>query len=545
MDSRAKTLIEQGDRLFQQRLGLVSLWQEVADNFYPERADFTYKRSLGDDFAAHLTTSYPILARRELGNSLSAMLRPKEEPWFHARTDRDEDEDDAEREFLEWLTGMMRRAMYDPVTQFTRATKEGDHDFAAFGQCVISAELDRSNMAMLYRNWHLRDVAWRDNYAGVIDCIHRKWKPTAADLMRVFGEKSVHPKVRELANDHDGKRKYDEVECRHIVIASDEYEGDRRFPFRSVYIDVKNEHVMQDVGAWTPIYVIPRWQTVSGSQYAFSPATVAALPDARLLQQMTLTLLEAGEKASNPPMIATQEMVKTDLQMFAGGVTWVDAEYDERLGEVLRPVNQDYSGVQYGLEMNDRVGALIKEAFFLNQIAPLPAMGADMTAFEVGQRIQDYIRKALPLFEPIEQEYNGALCDRTLSLLIRNNAVPLDIIPDSLKGQDIRFRFESPLHEIAERKKGNLLLEARALALTAAELDPTSTAILNAPAALRDALKGIGTPAKWMNSEEAVAEAQEAAAAQEEAAAALEGAKVASEAAANLGKATQAFEPVI
>jgi hypothetical protein len=543
MDSRAKTLIEMGERLFQARLPLVSLWQEVADNFYPERADFTYRRSLGDDFAAHLTTSYPILARRELGNSLSAMLRPKEEPWFHARTDRDEDEDDAEREFLEWLTGTMRRAMYDPVTQFTRATKEGDHDFAAFGQCVISVELDRSKMALLYRNWHLRDVAWRDNYAGVIDCIHRKWKPTAMDLVRLFG-KNVHTKVKELAESHDGKNKYDEVECRHIVIASEDYDGDKRFPFRSVYIDVKNEHVMEDVGAWTPIYVIPRWATVSGSQYAHSPATWAALPDARLLQAMTLTLLEAGEKAANPPMIATHEVVRTDIQMFAGGTTWVDAEYDEKLGEALRPVNQDYSGVQYGLEMNDRVGAMIKEAFFLNQIAPLPTTG-EMTAFEVGQRIQDYIRKALPLFEPIEQEYNGALCDRTLSLLLRNGAVPLEIIPDSLKGQDIRFRFESPLHEIAERKKGNLLLEARALTLTAAEINPTSTAILNAPAALRDALKGIGAPAKWMNSEEAVAEAQEEAAAQEQAASMLESAKVASEAAANLGKATQAFEPAV
>jgi hypothetical protein len=55
--------------------------------------------------------------------------------------------------------------------------------------------------------------------------------------------------------------------------------------------------------SWSLIYVIPRWQTVSGSQYAYSPATVAALPDARLIQAMTLTFFEAGEKATNPPMV--------------------------------------------------------------------------------------------------------------------------------------------------------------------------------------------------------------------------------------------------
>jgi hypothetical protein len=40
-----------------------------------------------------------------------------------------------------------------------------------------------------------------------------------------------------------------------------------------------------------------------------------------------------------------------------------------------------------------------------------------MTAYEVGQRIQEYIRGALPLFEPMEMEYNGALCERTFEIL--------------------------------------------------------------------------------------------------------------------------------
>ena len=48
-------------------------------------------------------------------------------------------------------------------------------------------------------------------------------------------------------------------------------------------------------------YVIPRWQTISGSQYAVSPAAVCALPDARLLQSMALILLEAGESRLTRP----------------------------------------------------------------------------------------------------------------------------------------------------------------------------------------------------------------------------------------------------
>jgi hypothetical protein len=47
-----------------------------------------------------------------------------------------------------------------------------------------------------------------------------------------------------------------------------------------------------------------------GLAYAYSPATVVALPDARLLQQMTLTLLEAGQKAVDPPLKATSEAIR-------------------------------------------------------------------------------------------------------------------------------------------------------------------------------------------------------------------------------------------
>jgi hypothetical protein len=45
---------------------------------------------------------------------------------------------------------------------------------------------------------------------------------------------------------------------------------------------------------------------------------------------MTLTLLEAGEKFTNPPMIAVQEAIRSDVAIYAGGITWVDKDYDER-----------------------------------------------------------------------------------------------------------------------------------------------------------------------------------------------------------------------
>lgn len=542
MKSVAQDLIRQGDHLFSERAPLVSLWQEVAENFYPERADFTVQRSMGDEFADHLMTSYPVLIRRDLANAFSAMCRPTAKSWFSMRAAREELEDHAAKEWLEAQTATMRRAMYDRATQFTRATKEADHDYAAFGQAVISVELNRRLNTLLYRTWHLRDVAWCESADGAIDTVHRKWRPTARDLLATF--RHVAPAVRERAE----KEPYCRIECRHVVIPAEYYSGERRFrqPFVSIHIDVENQHVMEEEGIWNSYYVVPRWQTVSGSQYAHSPATIIALPEARLIQAITGTLLEAGEKAVNPPMVATQEVVRSDINIFAGGVTWVDAEYDERLGEALRPISQDISGLPVGIEMQDRAATIIKEAFYLNRLNLPPLQGGDkMTAYEVGQRVQEYIRQAMPLFEPLEAEYNAQLCEITSDILLRNGAFgPLDDIPASLRGAEIRFQFESPLHDAIEAQQGQKLLEASALVAQAAQHDPSILKMIKWRGALRDALSGIKTPTKWTVSEDEMDEIAAQEAAQAQAQQVLAGMGQAAAVAETLGKAGKSLAEI-
>lgn len=538
-----KALIEHGDKLFSKRTTLVSMWQEVADHFYAERADFTVSRTLGDEFAEHLSTSYPLLVRRDLGNALGTMMRPTSIDWFHMRTMDDDMEDQPGKEWLEWATQRMKRAMYDRRSLFTRASKEGDHDLAAFGQCVKTVELNKDATGLLYRCWHLRDVAWCENEEGKIDTVHRKWKPTARDLLQTFGNKTSL-KVQELLIGPK-KEPYKEINCRHIVMPADQYEGDYlgkgKAKYVSIYLDVENQHIIEAVGQTYMMYVIPRWQTVSGSQYAYSPATVAALPDARLLQAMTKTILEAGEKATNPPMIAVQEAIRSDIAIYAGGITWVDSEYDERLGEVLRPLTQDKSGLPLGLDMQQNAMGMLKEAFFLNTLT-LPQNGPEMTAYEVGQRIQEYIRQASPIFEPLEDEDNGQMCEATFDLMLRAGAFgrPEDI-PQSLRGADIGFRFESPLHDAIEKQKGQKMMEAIGLLGQVLPVDPTAAAQIDFKTAFRDALSSVGMPAKWLRSEDeadAIIEGQQE---QQAAQALLEDLSAGAQVATQVGEANQAM----
>lgn len=496
-----KRLKDVAENLFQKKNPLNSLHQEIADNFYPERADFTLSRSIGTDFAANLMTSYPVRCRRDLGNQFSTMLRPTARPWFHVARKYAKSESTDVKTYLEWFEETQRRAMYDQHSLFTRATKEGDHDFAAFGQTVLSVELNKHANGLLYRCWHLRDVCWQEDEEGKIGFIARKWKPTAQTLVSTF--KNVNEKVTKMLD----KTPFEEVECMHFVVKGEMYDGDTRGrPRWSIWYDCTNDHLMEATPIWGKHYIIPRWQTVSGSQYSYSPASVCALPDARLLQAMTFTLLEAGEKATSPPIIATQNVVRSDVALYAGGITWVDEEYDEKMGAALRPLEQDFRGFNYGLQMNQDTRAMLHSAFFLDALT-LPQRAPEMTAYEVGQRVQEYIRNALPIFEPMEMEYNAALCDETFELLWRNGGFGNPgSWPKELRGAEIEFSFESPLHDAIEEQKGQKFQQAQALIGSAIALDPSCAFLPKVEVALRDALTGVGIPATWMNSEAYVKE---------------------------------------
>lgn len=538
-----KQLVEDGDQLYSKRGTLDLLFQEIAENFYPERADFTVTRSLGDDFAGNLDTSYPILARRDLGNAIGAMLRPSTKQWFHNRAKRRDREDEHARKWLAMTDRVQRRAIYDRQSGFVRSTKEADHDWAAFGQAVLSSEVAMTatnGPILLHRCWHIRDVVWSEDSMGQIDAVHRKWKPGARELVQKF-PKTVSDDLKKLAL----KEPYKKIDVRHIMVQTRNYGKEFRQPYVSVYVDIENETVLEEVGSWVPYYIIPRWETVSGSQYAYSPATVAALPDARTIQAMTYTLLTAGEYAIEPPLIGVEEALKSGIEMYPGGFTAIDASYDERLGEVLRPLDtgKDRS-MPIGLNMTQDIRMQIGDAFYLTKLQLPPAGMGGMSPFEISQRIDEFVRQNMPLFEPMEEDYNGALMAQDFEILFRAGAFGSnDDIPDSLLGEGTEYDFESPLRESIDRIKGQQFLEAKNLLIEASPLDPMAVQMIDARFALREALHGVGTPAEWMRNEQDMEELDAQKQAAEQSQQLLATVSAGAQVAEQVGNAGQALNP--
>ena len=503
MDSRAKELVKIGDSLFKRKRHWDELCQEICENFYPMRADFTTKFNLGDDFAVDLMDSYPVQARETLGNMPNAMLRQGE--WFEVKTgDEERDEEPDNARWLEEATKRFRRLVYDRRANFVRATIEADHDYVTVGNPVLSVEESPTRDHFLFRSWHPKECAWMENSVGKVDHLQRNVMMSARNIVRKWGKAgNVHSDIRKAAESDPTK----EFKVRHVVLPTDEVYGDdrkamRRYggtPFLSMYVDCEHEQILNEGGLPVFNYVLPRWRTLSGFQYGFSPATINALPDSRMLQSLARVILEQGEKAVDPPYAVKGEIFRDSIDMYAGGMTYVDMNEDDDLRKIIMPMGGDGNLVA-GMEMKQDERNLIAESFLLNKLM-LPD-ARELTAFETNARLDEFRRAALPFFGPIEAEYHLPLLDVAFQMAVNNKAIGLGDMPDNLQDSDVTFTFDTPLNTAEGRAAVVAFQETVQIVAGAAQLNQAIVADYDLRQATKDAVRGTGASADWFNDED-------------------------------------------
>lgn len=506
-DVNGTELVKRASKAFTEKAPLDSLHQEIALNFYSIRADFIGEISLGEEFASHQTDSYPEMVRRDLGNSFASMLRPSDRNWYLPYVDTPTGEmKGITKEWCDYAGQCFARMLADPKARIRRAVMEADNDIASFGQAAMSCTVNRERDALYVKTWHLRDVAWYDDAEGHQSQVFRKHKPTIGQVADQLGTKRFPEAWKQLLSDDSTQK----VEIYHVVVKNNDYEPYDRIakgkPWSSVYL-TSDGTILWEAGDSTNQYIIPRWGTRPGSQYAFSPASIIALPQARLIQRMMLTLLESAEKTVDPPMIATMHAIKSEVDLASGGITWIDREYDERRGEALRPLDMG-KNINLGLDVLERQRSLLASAFYLDKIN-LP-QSREKTAYETARLVEEYIRNALPLFEPLEEEYNAALLDKVAHRAFEMGTFKREEIPPEVAGKELRFRFSNPLREAIGSRKINAFYESAQMIKVAASLDPTLVAEVDARQMFRDAFgASSNTPANWLHTEDEAAQQKE------------------------------------
>lgn len=479
-----------------------NLMQEVAENCYPLRATFTQRAVYGMDFQSNLMDSAPVNMREELGNTPDAMLRQGN--WFQVGTgDEDRDKDTDIARVLERATMLMRRSIDDPRMGFKPAVKEGDHDYVAFGQPVLSVEENADRSFPRVKAYNPADCCWGYDDDGELACFYRKVEMPArniATLVKSGRWNGTLPLPIEYAAEKEPGKRFTILHAMHQTESL--YGSDGRkmrtltnMPYVSQYIWPEGEAMLHERGEPMIGYLTPRWRSFSSQTYGFSPAALNSLSDQRMLQMLAMIILEQGEKGLDPPLVAAAEVFTRDINMYAGGSTFVDLPDGASMQDVMTTIETS-QGFQKGLELKQDLRFALADAWLLNKLY-LPRSG-DMRELEVMTRNEEFRRVALPFFQPIESDYHPKLLGKIFDRLIMMRLIPREMFPESLAGSDIHFTFTTPLNEI----DGQKTVQAYQLAIqniaAGSQVDESIGHLFDMKVATIDAVRGGGAKASWI-----------------------------------------------
>jgi hypothetical protein len=513
--SKSVDVLERNKALCASRDVWLPMWQNLADMYYPNRGGFTSPIMQGQETQKEIYDTTPMLARRGLATAIDGLLKPSTTRWFWMKA-KDEvvNEDDTAKAWFDEVGNRMWSAIYDPLARFIQHSGAVDNDLAALGLGYLWIGENRNRDGLNFRSIHIGDCAIDENADGQVDTIYitRRW--TARQAFQRFGPKAG-PKVLECLKE-DSKQQttklFEYVQAIYPREDRDErYKNNLNMPFANCIVAKADEHLVEETGFQEFPVAIPRWECAPGEIYPRSPGMMA-LPDARTLQAMGHTLLVGGQRAVDPPTWVADDAVLSAVRTFPGGLTVVDAEAVKATGG--RPIGQLEMGanIPIGREMQDDYRKMVGNAFF-KEVFTLP-QDQTMTATEVMERKEEFIRTIGPTMGQLENDYIGVIVRRVFGILLRasidvnGNAIeggPIPPPPDVLANTEAEFEFMSPIQQARKLIEANALASSFQLIGPVIQLQPDTADNINGDEIVRDLPDIFQMPHKWIRGKDDVA----------------------------------------
>lgn len=468
LEDRHAAVLAQAIKARDGRPQWMTLWQELAELFLPNRGDFLTEHVPGNERTDGLFDNGPQLAARGLISAIATFLRPPGRTWPKARAKLDGlNQIESVRNWLYAVTQITYDSIYDTRVNADKVLSEVDADLVVFGTGIANIGWNKANKHLVIKSKSLAQTVLFCGKDGNPNGSASFSKPTLRQLVEEFGEdKLTHAMAEEYNQPKPNLEK--QYEIVHAILPNADWKafgGKGRFPIASMWISVGCKELIEEKGFYDFPDIIPQWDTLTKEIYARSPAMIA-LPDARVVQAMAKTFLEAGEMSLRPPTWSYADMIQGELQMFSGGHTTVDMSGFQGTGAPIQAIQigafPDKIFEVYQ-QKNDNVAAA-----FYRDILELPsARDGEMTATEINARLTQFLRQAAPVFTRVGNAYNGQFCNRVFNLLLREGMYPEP--PEEMIDQDVEFEYESPIKEAREKAEAMKVLEGINMMLPLAE----------------------------------------------------------------------------
>ena len=504
MEDLAKSLISRGNSIISRRDNWDTHYQELADYMLPRKADIVKKRSRGEKRMELIYDGTALQAVDLLSASLHGMLTSGATPWFHLdMKDTDVGRDDDVREWLQDSSTRMIRAFNQ--SNFENEIHEMYVDLVVFGTACMFVEMDEGQLRFSTR--HISEFYLQENQFGLVDTVFRKYKQPARQAVQRFGIENVGEFIRKT---HE-KKPDEEVEIMHVVMPRADRDttkvDNKNMPFASYYICMNSSMMISESGFQEFPYIVPRFLKATGEIMGRSPAMVA-LPDVKMLNLMSKTIIQAAQKQIDPPLLVPDDGFIMPIRTQPGGLNF----FRSGSRDTITPLNTG-ANIPIGLSMEEQRRGAIRSAFYVDQL--ISGGAPNMTATEVVQRQEERMRVIGPVLGRLMNEMLRPLVDRVFALMLREEM--LAIPPELLQGTDIDIEYVSPLARAQKSNSLNSTMQALEILLPLAQALPV-TDHLDPDGLVKHITDSLGVPKTTLRSSREVAQMrQERAAAEQQA----------------------------
>jgi hypothetical protein len=510
----------QADRA--KRSAWMDYWQRLFDLMAPHYADFVEQHAPGQSRINEIYDGTARLEARDMSNTLHGMLLSSTSHWFWGEYEDEQlMEVQAVQDYLEAVRDRMWRAIYAKAARFDQRTRETNLMLTVSGNGALFPSLNATQTQLAFRTYHPSKFTIREGEDGVVNSITLTETLTAQQAAVKFGEDKLGEKTRH--NLRGGPKERDKkTDFVQVILPRDERDaeriGQKSMPFASVWVDMESESIIREGGFNEFPVAVPRWETSPGETYARGPAAYA-IADARTLNAMGKTLLLGAQLRVDPPKWAAADGVLSPVRTWPGGLTVIDAETAKEIGGP--PIGQlDIAGdIPLGREMQEDYRRLVMRAFY-RDIFRLPQEGPAMTATEVIERKNEFLRSVGPIFDNLVPDYSGFITDRVFNILDGLGLFPDP--PEEVEGMGIVWKHISPVQQVRAQLDAAGLSRTMEILMPLAEAKPHMLDNFDEDAIARDAPEYAGMPQKWIKPQEQVEQQRDARAQQEQAADAVE-----------------------
>ncbi len=448
-DPLAVALVEQEADLRSNRATVETLWQQIAELVIPRRAAFQDQVTEGVLRDRKILDSTAARSLELFASFIHTLLNNPSVRWIKVRVSSapELNKRAGVRAWLEAVSEIIMIELSGPNANIYSHLHQVYLDLGAFGTAVVF--LDGAPGGGLRVRYHQLDsVVLAEGESGHIDTAHLTMNFTPRQAQQRWPGLDLGKSVM----DAKGKKLHEPLRFLHSVFPVTDavmsmLPARARLggaPFGSSWSNAQDRVTIQS-GTYEEFpYMTPRWYKSRGAIYGRSPA-MTVLPDIRMVNTMSDTILRGAEKVVDPPLILPDGSMISPVRMFAGGLSFSDGKVD-----VTTLIPPGSARIEVGNDLLQRRQEAIREGFFVPLFATPDS--PVKTATQVLQEADERNRAISPMLVRTQEELHQGLATRSFNILDRQGRFPP--MPPILRGHKLEIEFVSPLTSSQKETEG-------------------------------------------------------------------------------------------